>query len=282
MSGLSDHLKGVQAESPPPDQELEPTEEIKEGDEGEDRSWKEVRGEILRKQEKDKAELLRELDNKLDNKFSQMAQMLQARPDPTPSPSTGTKKLEDMSSSELQAFRSTIDWEKVSESDKADFGLLVAKQEMEERVDSKLQSLQQQQQHDAQIKHYAEIAADRYPELRNSGSDLAREVDARLTKIQQEQAVVDPAVVLNIANEVAITKGVRPQARRTVQGKPAGTRTGPTKSDDELPDGMTSDEQRAALAKRLQRALPKGVKFDLEKIKAEEAEIRKNIKDYEE
>jgi hypothetical protein len=45
---------------------------------------------------------------------------------------------------------------------------------------------------------------------------------------------------------------------------------------------MSSDEARKKLADRFKRALPTGVEFNLDEIKAEEAEIRRNIKDFEE
>ena len=275
MAGLNDYIADVPDSSPDSDPSKEPK---KEGKKKQERTADEVRGEVLRKQEKDKAEIM----GKLADLSIQIGQSTQFRQEPAPTPgNTGTKKLEEMSSAELAQFQSALDWEKVSDADKLDFKILVASKQQEEKFGTQLKSLQKSQKLDAERQKYADIAKTRYPDLQKKGSDLAREVDTRLQALSETIVLSNPSVVLDLANEVAIQKNIRPETRRIVEGlgRPAGSRTASAGTEDDEPEGMMDDDQRAALAKAFERrnALPKGQKFDLDEIKEEEKRVRKDI-----
>lgn len=274
MSGLSDQLKGVTPGPPPvePEPDVEP---VADG-EGDGRTIDNVRGELLRKQEKDKAEIMGAL--------AQLSQAIHSRPEPTPPPSAPSvnKTLDQMTFAELTALEATVDWTTVDEAQKSGFQAAKQARLVEEAVDSKLGSFTAQQQREDKRRRFNQEAVDLYPDLNNPGSEMAVAVDALLKDLNPAAVENNPRILLDVANSAAISQGVKPEVRREVHGltRPASTRTAPAeKVEEDDPPGMMTDEQRAELARKFKAkgALPPGKDFDLDELKDSEKEVRKNI-----
>lgn len=253
---LGKELQGVIPDSPPG--EPEPNEP--EGNEGDGRDIENVRREMLRK-----------MDNRFGEFDNQMEQLMQAVSKLTAQkPSTnGTDQLENMSADELAQLRSNVPEEKLGE-----FDALVQQKRNKEYVDTRFQQLQMTQKTHTERHRFNKMAVDRYPDLSDPDSDFAQEVDRQLRSVDPELRDRNPRVVYDIANDVAMSRGVSPQIRRTVRAT-APTNTGPAEKANQDVQLM-SDERREELKRRLQSSLPKGGKFDDDDLKDTEKFIQEN------
>ena len=82
--------------------------------------------------------------------------------------------------------------------------------------------------------------------------------------------MANPRILLDISNDVAITNNVKPQRRKIVSGKSAPTRSAPTA---EAHESLRSDAEHDAISAKLSDALPRGKKFDRDRIRKKEAAV---------
>jgi hypothetical protein len=114
-----------------------------------------------------------------------------------------------------------------------------------------------------------QMAMNRYPELQDKASDfykfVAREIGLRGGK---KYISTNPTAVLDVANEVAQSQGLQPQAARRLSRltphQPAANKGNkPVQSSD---TETISDEKANAIKQRLERDIP-GISIDIKKIK---------------
>jgi len=259
---LRDQIKGVSQDSPPvdePSNSPEPAED-KVGD-GKDkdgsRTLENVRGELLRKQEK----LQSEINKQFSDLNARLTDLARGMVRPAAEKPKSQASLDDYTVSELEQYRGTI-----SDADKPKLDAYIADRKTREAVKHEMESFTKQQQLDQSRVQYNKTAVDRYPDLNKETSDFAREVDRRLQELPEDIVMRNPRVVLDIANDVAIDRGVKPTQRRTVEGL---SRVAPSNSSPTEQPTYTSkltDDERDRIESKLQSALPKGKKFDRKKI----------------
>ena len=281
MADLFDQLKGVNpadppaAEPEPVEPKPEPAAKDGKGD-GEGRSLDNVRGELLRKITDHEAKI-EGMFSQLSNQMSQQAKSSQTAP-VTPS-NVDANDLNTYSVAQLEGLQNTTDWSKVSEGERRTFDNILSQRRIDETLNSKLAVFTEQQAIDTERVRFGQIAVDRYPDLRDKKSEFAREVNARIEAIPDTQISSNPRVALDIANDVAIDKGVTPQRRRTVSGKPAPTRSAPSQDTNV---SKRSDAEHEQIASQLSHALPrdkdgKPQKFDMDRIRKKEADVSDRI-----
>lgn len=265
---LDKELKDVTSDSSPAD--IEP--DNKDGKDG--RTPDEVRGELLRKQERDKREIM----ERLDSIAGQLSQQLRAAPAPTAG-NPGADSLDNYSLADLEAMRSKVPEENLPQYE----GLLAQKRmgDMERLLDTKLQQFTQTQQMRTDRQRFNQTAVDRYPELGDLTSEFAIAVNEQLMKVPADLRERNTRIVLDLANEVAMERGVQPKSRRQVAGT-APTSSGPAPQQSDEDEFVNTDEERERLKKFYQSALPKKSdgspgEFDDERLKATEKYIKGNI-----
>ena len=185
--------------------------------------------------------------------------MTTAQPASQPSPAApANPQISEMTAQQLEALRPQVPEDKRPELDR-----LIAQKRLDEsvalQVDRRLsaQALQQTRVQSNQM------AYQRWPELRDPGSNLYQMANQVLNE-RGDGAGSDPRALLDAANEAGVRLGLQPKsaARQYAQfDVPHGTQ--PPASNGK-PLGM-SKEEAATIAQRLQHALPSGTKFDLDK-----------------
>jgi hypothetical protein len=276
MSGinLSNELKDVDP-VPSPDEPVadpapEPVKVEDKDGKGKDRTPDEIRGELLRKQEKAMADLKQEQQDFMGSildKFNDIAGKLSQ---PSPQQPGVQKKIEEYTADELKTFRG-----KVPEGESAELEFRIQLAEQEERLEKKFQVQTNQQRLRDDRDKFNAMAVERYPDLKKKGSDFARAVQRHLDSIDSQLVTNHPRSILDAANAVAIESGVSPKRRVLSMQKPVAGNTGP--ADAPVDASEPSDEELTAEARRLSRALPEGQKFDLDYIKQRRKEIKKEI-----
>jgi hypothetical protein len=273
MAGLDDQLKGVTpADSPAVEPEPEPKPEPKEGEGGDDRTLENVRGELLRKMKEQEAKI-EGMFTQLSNQMSQQTKSSQSQ-SLTPD-NVDANDLSTYSAAQLENLKRSTDWSKVSDADKDAFEGILSQRRIDEALNSKLAVFTEQQTIDQERQRFGQIAMDRYPDLGDKTSEFAREVNAKIQAMPESLVFSNPRIVLDISNEVAITKDVKPQRRRSVSGKPASTRTAPTDKPDTA--NLRSDAEHDQIASRLANALPRGKKFDRDRIRKKEQDVQERM-----
>jgi hypothetical protein len=258
---LRKQLAGVIQDSPPVDQEpdvepdVEPQGDDKDQDDGDKgRSLDNVRGELLRKQDKLRDELA-----DLKAELRGISSALKSQPKPA-QPAEPADDLMQYSVQQLESLRGQIPEEK-----QAEFDRYIMKRTMDEEINSRISVFTREQQLQQKRDQYNRTATSRYPDLADLTSEFAREVNYRLQDLDEDVVNSNPRIVLDLANEVAIEKGVKPSSRRVIRGRPATADTAPAPTN--KPKPSMSDEEMSDIAKRLQGALPKGKKFDMDRVK---------------
>lgn len=260
MANLKSQLTGVKQDSPPADTEpaatIEP-DKNKTGEKdkkGEDRTIENVRGELLRKLDQFQTNMMNQT-TQFAEKFGRLESMLEGKG--TPKPNTNADSLDNYSVQQLENHRSTI-----AEENKAAFEAYLTDRKVHEGVAEQLSAFKSQQLLDQERSKYGNIAAARFPEITDSASKFAMAVDAEIRSMDESQVLSNPRIVLDVANEIAHAQGLKPQARRAVQGitRPAPVGTSPANT--EKPSGLLTSEEREAIAARLKYALPKHKRKD--------------------
>jgi hypothetical protein len=250
--GLQDQLKGVIAEepaqdSPPVDTEEAPVAEV-EATSSDDRSPENIRGELLRKQDKG----FRALDDRLNMLADQVTKLASSMVETRTQPqNAATDSFDDFTVEQLEALRPQVEANNPDQLRAFDYELL--KRRTDEAVKQRMNMLDETTRLDNERRQYLEIVTHRYPDIKVPGSDFYREVDVRVRE-EEAKGNKDPKLVLNIANEVFASKPSL-HARRTVETihKTGGTRTAPV--DAPKTKGVRSDEERQEIANKLKRAL---------------------------
>jgi hypothetical protein len=262
---LREQLEDVTQDSSPADQ----TNDASNEDKKEDRSLDNVRGELIRKQEKLRDEL-----SDLRSEIRGLTASLQSKP--VKEQQESGNDLDKMPVQQLESLRG-----QVPEENLADFDRYLIERKVRETVDSKLGDFTKTQSMRLERDKYNAAAKQRYQELNDLSSDFARAVQRKLNELPDELVETNPRVVLDMANEVAVDQGVKPRARREVRGKPASADTAPAPTD--KPQIAMSDEEMADIATKLSGALPRGKKFDMDRVKqraefynGEETDLRIN------
>lgn len=272
MASLRDQLTGVQVESPPTEEpedlDVAPAEEDDAGADKKDsdgRSIDNVRGELLRKQEKEFS-AMRDLISDLRSEIATL------KSQPAPQQPAAKNSLDDYTVAELEAYASQVPEEKQQE-----FAAYLQSRKMEERLTQKVEKLTSQQQLQNQRQQFNQKAVELYPDLANDSSPIARRVEAALREVSEDVIQTNPRIVYDLANTAAVELNVTPKAvKRPTQ--PAPSNSGPAPAPKSK--SKRSDEERAKIAKNLANALPRGKKFDMDRIREKEEFYATNLDDY--
>lgn len=211
-----------------------------------------VRGELLRK--------LGETDQQWQQRFARIEGMLQGLSQQSqpaqPSPSA-TPQLADMTSQQLESLRP-----QVPEDRRGDLDKLIAQKRLDESVattvDRRL-SAQAKQQTRVQSNQQA---YQRWPELRDPGSQLYQMANQVLNE-RGDEVSADPRALLDAANEAGMRLGLTPKSVARQFGNVNVPHGSEPVASNGRPQGMSKDEA-AKIAQSLQQALPRGKKFDLD------------------
>lgn len=262
---LKDVIPASSAADAAPEIESQETEEtIPEGG----RTADNVRGELLRKQEKASAETS-QMIGALNTQIAELKGMLQGSLTQPKPQTAATPQVDEMTADQLRAYRT-----QVPEDNLGEFDTIVKDKEREEKLDSKFRSFAEEQRLKQDFEKSADIARERYPDLGRYDSEFHLAVQAELNKYSNDQVLQRPTLLLDVANEVALSQGItKPQARTEVVGlkKTASTGTAPAPEPSEG-KAINTPERRAAIAKNLASALPRGKTFDLKEIAEMEEE----------
>lgn len=247
----------------------------------EGRTPDEVRGEILRKMDKENAEL-RGMLSQMNETLVQLSQGPQT-PATEPSNSNSDDELSQYTVPQLKKYlKAQIDANpEIDSASVTEFNAYISSREAQEYTDKKFESYTQKQQMERETSRFEDIAQSRYPELENPKSAFSLEVQQRLKQLPPELLAVNPKAVLDVANEVAIESDVKPEARKRVQAitKPAQTGTAP--ADQPSDEDQMSEQTMKEIGDSLKRALPKGTEdFDYDKIREGERYYKANLSNH--
>jgi hypothetical protein len=218
------------------------------------RTVENVRGELLRKMQADNAALRNDI-------LTEIRGMVARQPEAAPAPTTDVNQ---MSAAQLEALRPSV-----PDANHAELDRLIAKRRIDEAVaqgiDQRLSARDVEQARQTANSN----AFSRWPELRDTGSTF-RQVTNEVLK-EMGSASNNPRAVLDAANEAGLRLGLRPvhslmsaggasaYSQRTARGN--GGEPAPVAESFAM-----TDAEAANIAKKLQRAMPKG-KFTPEQLK---------------
>lgn len=220
----------------------------------------------------------RELIRKSEEREERMLQMMERLADSSAVRSEPVKKsgdsLDDRSIEELEGLR-----DQVPEDRRAAFDAYLNKRRVQAEVDSRMTALEKKTQVQTARQQAGQEAVNRYPDLADPTSDFARKVNAKLRTLGRSYIDANPRAIVDVANEVAISegRGFRSQPGRRPKGSQAKRQNTPV--DGESRKGkkqFQSKEETAKIAARLSRGLPKGKKFDVDKINERANDYDKN------
>jgi hypothetical protein len=245
---------------------------------GEDKSQKDtggrtvdnVHGELTRKLDQQR-EYFTGVVSSLEQKIERL---LEARSGGEPAKPTSQNSLDDLSLQDLRNIRPNVPKDQL-----AAFDEYVSERSIEEKVQSQVQAIQQQQQYAQAEVEANKQAVNRWPDLRDKSSAIYAKTNEILARMG-DRADNDPRAVLNAANEAGIELGLAP---RTVQGpRMTGVRhTAPGGTNAPPPDkASTIDEARLnEIAGKLGGAFKGGKISDeaLERIRESTAIYRDNV-----
>lgn len=276
---LRQQLKGVTPPPEPPtgeppieDEDLEsnePIEDVEDDDEGgegnKDRPAENYYRELIRKSEEREERMLSAMERLADSS--------------TPVRSEPVKKsgdsLDDRSIEELDGLR-----DQVPEDRRAAFDAYLNKRRVTEEVDTRMSALEHRTEAKTARQGAGQEAVNRYPELADPTSKFAKKVNAKLRTLGRGYIDANPRAIVDAANEVAISEGRRFRSApgRRPRGSQADRSNTPVDNESRGSKGkqFQSKEETAAIAERLSRALPKGKKFDVDKINERANEYDQN------
>ena len=268
MTSLRDHLKGVQVD--PPATELDDSQEpvvddnsAPEDSEPKGRTVDNVYGEFSRKYGKLEAQI---------QAMHDMVADLKSAPPAAPQTPPAQRSIEDMSVAELESLASQI-----PEENKPQFDLLLAAARRDEKILQQVSTQTQNAQIETERQKYNQMAVERYPELSNPGSDIARRVEASLQGIPEQVATQNPRVVYDLANTAAMEMDIKPAIQRQPR-KTASSNTAPAPTTE--PETINTAERRKDIAKSLKNALPRGKDFNLDQIEENEKYWKNKLGDH--
>lgn len=224
------------------------------------RTVENVRGEVLRKMEKNNQEMLREIAALRE----ELGKAREQYGVPTAPAADTPKTIEDMSIAELEAMLPSVPDEQ-----KGQFKEYLLLRKAEERAERKFAKRHESERYNELEQKYNSQAMSRWPQLGDRTSELYRNTDRILSEMGKA-AENNPRAVLDAANEAGLELGLTPTmglTPRTPQRTPSGlapgrsTADGPSKKRDSI-----NMEEMEKVAKGLQNAMP-GKKFTKEQLK---------------
>lgn len=285
MSDLEKELQGVTniADDSPADgndnQEveeiLEPGDEIDEaGDEDAaedveseakpDRSIKNVRGELLRKQ----TEAERRILSQMDQRFAQILDLFKTF-GATSQSKKPAQTFDDLSIQELEAMKG-----QVPDEQKEAFSEYLISRKVDAKISQSVSKVQEDAKYSAERTRANTIAVQRYPDLRNRTTQLFMEVDRRLRAASPEQIKYNPRIVMNIADDVAAELGVAPKQTSQARRMTTRPKDGDNKPVQRNEESGVNDAELNDIAKKLAPAM-KGKSFNMKRVKERTKEYNK-------
>jgi hypothetical protein len=272
MSRLDEAAKSVTAGPSPADDELVKTaddldldassagdaddSEDEQGD-GTERTAENVRREVLRKMEKSHKEMMAKLEQLGNENQSLRAQLTNTM---QPVAAASPKTYDDLSVQDLIQIQNTIPAEQ-----KAAFDAYLIDRKVDERVDAKLGKFQSTSSFQQQEDKFNQTAYDRWPQLRQKGSEFYGIAD-RILSGMGKTADTNPRAVLDAANEAGLELGQAPATSiRTSRHTPGNVAPGRSTKSVSAPDPVATENDKA-IANRLANAMP-GKKFTKEQLK---------------
>jgi hypothetical protein len=278
---LREQLQGVTPPSDPPTEEQpiedeylepnEPTEDADDGDDGESSEGGQGRPaenyyrELIRKSEEREERMLQMMERIADSSAAVRSEPVKKSGD----------SLDDRSVEELEGLR-----DQVPEDRRSAFDAYLNKRRVTEEVESRMSALEQRTEVRTARQGAGQEAVNRYPDLADPTSDFAKKVNAKLRTLGRQYIDANPRAIVDVANEVAITEGrqFRSQPGRRPKGSQANRSSTPVDNESRGAKGkqFQSKEETAKIAERLSRALPRGKKFDIDKINERANEYDQN------
>lgn len=220
-----------------------------------------VRGELLRKMEKQQQDLLTEL-NSLREAMLQANQRYGVPANVSP---TAPKTLDDMSIAELEALRGNV-----PEDQKATYEAYLQERKIDAKVQDRLNKFEQVTERKTAEQRFNQAALDRWPQLRDRQSEFYRVTD-RILGEMGPLADNNPRAVLDAANEAGLEIGLSPATgvvhRGTRSNPSSSIASGRTKKSAPGNDSSTNMEELRKIADgKLRNAMPGG-KFTDEQLK---------------
>lgn len=211
----------------------------------------------------------RELIRKSEEREERMLQMMERLADSSSSRPEPVKKsgdsLDDRSIEELESLR-----EQVPDDRKAAFDSYLNKRRVQAEVETRMSDLEKRTEIKSARQRAGQDAVNRYPDLANPTSDFAQKVNAKLRTLGRTYIDANPRAIVDVANEVAISegRGFRSKSGRRPKGSQAKRQNAPVDNESQGrgKKPFQSKEETAKIAARLSRGLPKGKKFDVDKL----------------
>lgn len=288
MAGLEDHLDGVESVSPTDEDldnlPLEPNDDDTEdlsadsgdgagggGDEEKGRTPENVYREVSRKLEKQE-EKNQAFQERMMGLMERMSENL-AKPAETAEPDNANgDALSKYSVAQLKDMRAQVPDEKREAYDE-----YIVERMVQDKIETGMSAAEQVRNANDTRKQVAQKAVDLFPDLLDKSTDFAAAVDKELRYRGKGYAENNPHALLDVASTIATRMGIgrrsTPPNPRTPTGGHATRRNAAPKGGSKNDELTLSRERAGELASSLQGALPKGKKFDIEK-------IRKNSQEY--
>jgi hypothetical protein len=271
MSRLDEASRSVPAGSSPDDADYQTNDDALEAnasaagdaDDGGDepggeggRTIDNVRGELLRKMEKQNQMLMDEL--------RALRQQQEARRDYGVPAQTQPQTLDDLSIEQLENMRANVPDEQ-----KAAFEAYLSDRKIDEKVNEKVKAVTSKQTFAQREAEANQMAFDRWPALRDKSSELYRMTDSILTSMGKE-ADKNPRAILDAANEAGLELGLTPSGSGAIRRRHrepgnstvSGRSTRPTQTQEKAEEPELSQSE----INRLAQAMP-GKKFTKEQMK---------------
>ncbi|KPJ95873.1 MAG: hypothetical protein AMJ55_02990 [Gammaproteobacteria bacterium SG8_15] len=277
---LNKAIDAVPDNSAPEDTSPKPETDVKSGEptgktgddekKGEGRSIDNVRGELIRKLEKQDEEI-RELRAMLTTQ--------QERPPAQDSPPVdpNNRTLDQMSIDELKTAYAQLP-ENVDPAQKQALADYIVDRKIDEAATKKVKDETDRLSYSTQEKRANETAMNRWPELRKKGSRFYNRVN-QILQDMGKLADQNPSAILQAANEAGLELGLQPATAPTDRRR-GGQRTPDVATDSDAPVGdsfkLPSQEKLEDQARKLKNALPPGKEFNMDNIKKRMAHYAKD------
>jgi hypothetical protein len=223
------------------------------------------------------AEITRKVSEPLmksqEQMFAQLADMQQSANKQTPEPVQQKTGLDAYTLDQLEDHAATLE-----ETDpmKKKIEKHVSDRIIHETIAQQVGAFTSEQRLEDSRREWGRKAMAKFPDLEDTGSDFFKKVDAELKTMDPGIVRTDPRAAYNAAHIVAASEGVKSAPRRQVT-KPAATK-GSAKPADVPNDDGPSDNEIDEMSRKLQGALPKGKKFDKERIRERSKYYQTNLK----
>ena len=263
-AGDDDHIEPEDIEIPDTEVTAEETDDDKPKAKG--RDAENVYRELSRKNEHLSGQL-----TSLQARFESAIERMEASAQAAPPDATNGDPLAVKTVAQLKNLRS-----QVPEENLAAFDEYVSERQIQETVDARVGAFEQKQTASQARKQTAQEAVNTYPDLAKPGSDFAQAVDKELKRLGRSYTNNNPYALLDASNRVAIRDGYGAKTTSPrIPGRPATKRNASPAP--KAKDGPSMDVERATkIASGLKNALPKGAKFDVEKMRESTEQYRQN------